>query len=1225
MDKLQVLGEIKGFLEGYNTDFKYLVNVETNPSSNIAECVIHEPNKEKRIVKMRYEPFMFIKDLSRMGHNLYDGHSLEYVRSKEIKHGITITKLQTGNQKRLVDGYCYKVTSSKSYNDIISFFRDGGVNPYEKQLDINGNVMKDAKGDNIFPFRDLFYAPRTTEQFLIANQIRLYKGYELYKDVHKVTFDIETRGLRFEIARMFAIGIRDNRGFETILEVEKPDDDESEIRLIQDFFNLIHHLAPAVISGYNSEEFDFNYILGRAKILKMDLTQLPTSLNKDIPLKRRPNTSVKYGNTADKYTATEMWGISVIDILHAAKKTASINSDIKSTRLKYIAKHEKIAKQNRTYIKGEDNSIGRYYLENKIFTIAEDNTYIQIPDIHQETGKKLYVLQGNKDRINEESYKKIRTKYLSENPEFVEWFRGTALPKQMTKFINGKKLVKQYLLDDLWETEQVDETYNQSSFMLAKIVPTTYQRICTMGTASIWNLLLTAWSYENDLAIPVPDVNENFSGGLARCYKVGYTERIKKIDYASLYPMIQLSDDVFPIFDITGVIKKMLLYLTTTRNIYKKLANSDDLNNEEVNLLKEIDHEVYHKYVNKLITSEDKALFKIKQLPIKILNNSLFGALGSAISFNWSDNLCAARITCSGRLHLRHAIDFFSKYGCIALLAVTDGINFHYPLTTTITISDNGVTEGTVEGSINDMWNYCGKTGMDALIHKFNTEEMKSSFMSVDDDGDAISSLNLSRINYANLTVSKDKKTGEMKEKIKLTGNTIKSKTMPEYIEEFIDTGLDLILHGKGKEFVEYYYDYCDNLRYMQIPLKKIASKSKVKITLSSYKKRGKDKNGREKGMQAHMELLLEQRNNLAEKLFEEHIDEFDLSKIKRKITSEDKLRFVSNYMPPEPELDSLVYYVNSGYRKSHGDSRRLIDKETGVERFAATLISNKDLEDNPDIKGVYNYEKYLDAFNKRVESILVGFTPEVRKKILVKITKTGDLKKEMFTSDELVLTNFDSDDYDKSMYLEEKEVEFWNKYGYDPRKTWDGFKTTEDDRIYYEIYEHALKHLNDKMVESGKKLIKRVDDKYEVNDLILIKNGSEYHVGLYNGTYIRIIKENVDIPKSEIELILDKKREEDERKLSELRTSELAIKTEKEIYMESEEYKGKLREELFVKFAKKYGIDIEIKADDFFAEVPDALSVFEDFVLKSEGNSTSSDEIEEEYVDYSDEVDGAY
>ena len=134
--------------------------------------------------------------------------------------------------------------------------------------------------------------------------------------------------------------------------------------------------------------------------------------------------------------------------------------------------------------------------------------------------------------------------------------------------MGGKKLVKQYLLDDLWETEQVDELYNQSSFMLAKIVPTTYQRVCTMGTASIWNLLMTAWSYENNLAIPHPDKADRFSGGLARCYKVGFTKRSKKIDYASLYPMIQLDNDVFPMFDITNVLKKLLLLKYVKNDIF---------------------------------------------------------------------------------------------------------------------------------------------------------------------------------------------------------------------------------------------------------------------------------------------------------------------------------------------------------------------------------------------------------------------------------------------------------------------------------------------------------------------------------------------------------------------------------------------------------------------------------------------------------------------------------
>lgn len=1196
LNKLEILGEIKAFLEGYNNDLKYLVNVETDPTTNFAECVIHEPGKEPKIIKASYEPFMYMKDLSKHNIVLYAGKSDEMKESKRIKYGVTITKLKTGNQKRLVDGYCYKLTSRYSYNSIINYLKDGGIDPYEKAKDADDKFVKDKKGDYIFLYRDLFYAPRVTEQFFISNRTRLYKGYEEYKNVHKLTFDIETTALRFQIGRVFLIGVRDNRGFETILEAEKLNDDEAEIKLIQDFFNLIDYLKPAVISGYNSEMFDFEFLLGRAKLLNMDLTKIPMGLREGSQIRRRANTSVKYGNTADKYTATEMWGYSIIDIIHAAKKTAAVNTEVKATGLKYIAKHEKVARANRTYIKGEDFSIGRYYHENKMFMINDKNEYIQIPEEYQEVTRKLYVLQANKEKYGEEEYKKTRKNYLDGTPDFYEWFKKEALPNGMMSFIGGKKLVKQYLLDDLWETEQVDELYNQSSFMLAKIVPTTYQRVCTMGTAAIWNLLMTAWSYENDLAIPVCDKTERFSGGLARCYKTGYTKRIIKIDYASLYPMIQLTDNVFPIFDITGVIKKLLLYLTTTRNIYKKMANSTELNKEEVSLLREIDPEVHVKYLNKELTAANTAMFKIKQLPIKILNNSLFGALGSAISFNWSDNVCAARITCTGRLHLRHAITWFSKFGCVALLAVTDGINFHFPEKTKIRITDEGISEGETEGLIEDMWQYGGEKGIKALIAKYNKEEMKPPFMSVDDDGESISCLNLSRINYATLSMAKDKKTGEMKEKIKLTGNTIKSKIMPEYIEEFIDKGLKMILQGKGKEFVDYYYDYVDNIRYMQIPLKKIASKSKVKVSINSYMKRGNDKNGREKGMQAHMELLKRQREEVAEQLFQKHKSELVIMKSEESLKPEDKVKLVANYMPPEPELDSVVYYVNTGTKKSHGDAKKEAD---GTVLLRCKLISSEDLQENPNMTGEYNYEKYLDAFNKRVETLLVGFDPEVRKKILVRLDKEGNLVKGSFTSYDLELRNFDDDDFDSSMYLEELEVNFWNKTGYDPRLIWNGFKMYDDDRVYYEIYENALNFLNEKMTAINKPRIKSINSQYEKGDLVLIKDGSSYHVGAFNGTFIEIVRPDVQVPKSEIELELDRKREEQEKKLKELEMSELVSKSDKDLYLEAQ---VKKRASYFETFKKKHGIPDKFSMDVLFKEVPKLAEAFDDFVGEQEG-----------------------
>ena len=94
MDKLKVLTEIKGFLDGYNHDLKYLVNVETNPESNEAECIIHEPNKDPEIRRIRYTPFMYMKDLSK--------HKLElYADRREISFQDLNTFLDIGNRRIL--------------------------------------------------------------------------------------------------------------------------------------------------------------------------------------------------------------------------------------------------------------------------------------------------------------------------------------------------------------------------------------------------------------------------------------------------------------------------------------------------------------------------------------------------------------------------------------------------------------------------------------------------------------------------------------------------------------------------------------------------------------------------------------------------------------------------------------------------------------------------------------------------------------------------------------------------------------------------------------------------------------------------------------------------------------------------------------------------------------------------------------------------------------------
>lgn len=1212
-NKTKVISEIKKFLDGSDNENKYIVNVETNYDDNLGTCIIHKPNSQSvEVKKIKYTPFLYIKDFKKHNINFWKNDK-ELQRAKMVEYGIKFKKLKTGNQPRLRDGFCYKVTSTKSFGAIQDFFEKGGVKQYEKKRGYNGKFEKTVKGDFIYPNRHLFYNVKTNDQFFISTGIRLFKGYEEYKDIHRLTFDIETTGLRYNLSRVFAIGVRDNKGFETILKVDRQDNDDDERKLIQDFFNTIDYVKPAIIQGYNSEMFDFEFILGRAKLLNVDLYKLKTTFDSNHSIKRRGNSSVKIGNTTEKYTATNMWGYSVIDINHASKKTAAINTDVKNTRLKYICQFEGIAKENRMYIDGSDGNISRYWEEDKVFIInPSNNEYLQIPDAWQSTSEELYELQGLKlnNTVSDDIYNTEKRRILTNNKEFINWLIDQKEKYDDYQFIRGKNILNQYLLDDLWETEQVDELYNQSTFLLSKLVPTTFQRVATMGNASVWNLLMTTWSYENDLAIPDSDVSENFGGGLTRCYRKGYYKRVVKIDFASLYPMIQLTWDVFPMFDITGVIKKMLTYMTTTRNIYKKLANADPLNDDEVILLEEIDHETYVKFINNEILDSERSMFKVKQLPIKIINNSLFGALGSGVAFNWSDNFSAAKITSIGRIQLRKAVEYFRRFGLEPLLAVTDGVNFGIPDYTTIRVTNGNIEYDQPEGLIEDMWKFGDSVGVAALIDKFNDEEMIKPFMSVDNDGEFISCFNLSRINYALLQEKKDKKTGKVKEKVKLTGNTIKSKTMPEYIEDFINKGFELLLQGKGDEFVEYYYEYAENIFHKRIPLKKIASKSKIKEKIDDYINRGVDKNGREKGKKAHMELLMMERDDIARKTFEEYKTTILKAEDLDNEYTIDQIRVMTkDYVPPEAALDSMVYIINTGLKKSHGSSNWIKDENDPTKkRFCSELITAKELEENPDLLGNYNVDKYFDSFNKRAKILIDGFEPEIAKRIVakIKIKKSKDqnnktvekksFEREYFTNEEMKIKSFEADPFDESMEIEKKEVKFWNRYGANPYLIWDGIKLPEGEILHNEIYDFKLKIVSEKMIAHGKKPPKSIDDKYEKGDYVLLKNGSDYSLGYYNGVHIEVVRENMDLPKCDLEIEIER-QEKEERELIIKKKEEAKLEKRKEILNK----KIKDREQklfFFKKFSKLHEIPTTFSMEEFFEAIPNGLEMFEEYVL---------------------------
>jgi DNA polymerase I len=893
--------------------------------------------------------------------NFYQGNkSLQ--KKKMGEYGILIEKLDTHGNERLENGQNFLVKSLKGYTELLNFFKQGGIDPW---------------GENN---RHLFTILSPVEQFLIQKKKRLFKGIDDYSGVHRFVFDIETTGLEPETNKIILIGVKDNRGLHKTIPAFGED---GEKKCIEGFFQIIKDLKPTIIGGYNSASFDFPFILKRAEILGVDIKDCTSILTSD-GMKQKEG-MLKLANEVEPYTQHVIWGHNIVDIAHAVRRAQAINSEIKSWGLKYITQYLEKEKPNRVYVDGA--YISKIYLDN-------DSYYI-----NPKTGKYK--------KIGEPGTENLLERYPG---KYEIW--------------PGQRIIEQYLDDDLYETMIVDDSFSQSTFLLSKLVPTTYERIATMGTATLWKIIMLAWSYENNLAVPTKDEKRAITGGLSRLLNVGYSKNIVKFDYASLYPSIQLVYDVFPECDVMGVQKSMLKYFRNIRIKYKRLAS--DLKDSDP-----VQAEMYDR----------------KQLPIKIFINAYFGSLSAPQVFPWGDMNKGETITCVGRQCLRMMIMFFEKKGYKPLVMDTDGVNFSTP-----DDIDNHVYIGK---GLNELVEF-GKEywGIEADTAEFNDIFMRNE-MGLDIDYTAPACINVSRKNYIIKLMKKGK------EKIKLTGNTIKSKKLQQYVVEFLDEGFKHLLSGDGLSFVELYYRYVDMIYNKKIPLSKIANKSRVKQSVEDYKKHIKKttKAGSLMSRQAHMELILQ-----------------------------------SNY---PAGLGETIYYINNGTKKSDGDVQKISKPSKKYqEEFLVKhgkpvppeyieincyMIPEKELSNNPDMTGDYNVARYLSNFNKRIEPLLVVFNPEIRNDILVE--KPED--RQYFTKHqcELVsgfpLKEDGQDKYDEVMTLSDSEVLFWNRVNRDP---------------FFMYVEDSLSLADPYWVEHNRKVVSLEANSIKSNeDEIIQTNGNDF------------------------------------------------------------------------------------------------------------------------------------
>ena len=620
MDKIST-ERVNQFLNGHDP-MERIITIECGYDEDEVSIVYVDSKGIKRIRKDAFKPFIWVKNSAAT--RLFNGDRKQ-IKSKMRQYGISVKQLittMTGEavSDRLESGYKYLfyAKDKMSYSKFQRFFTEGGVPIHERPK--KGELVQQQSNRE-------FMGVTPVEQYMIESGKRLFKGYESYNELHRLTFDLETQGLNPQYHRIEQFGIHTNRGFDKILSVEgktKDELDRNEKRVIEEGLIIMSELKPDIIAGHNSENFDWDFIMVRYEILGGNFESFTSQLFPKAIYKKEKESVLKLGGEIEYYKPTIIWGFNVLDSLHAARRAQAIDSNMKSSNLKYVTKYLNLKKPNRVYVPG-DKITTTWAIKDKEFAFSDtDGDWYRVTD----------------------------SKPLKDGYELV----------------SGRYVVKRYLLDDLWETDKVEDKLNESNFLVGKMLPTTFTRACTMGTAGIWKLIMLAWCYENDLAVPSNAPSRRFTGGLSRLLKTGYVDRVVKLDYNSLYPSIILTWNVSTDIDIMDVMLSFLNYILTQREKYKGLKGEAGAKADEISKRLEEDTSLTDEERKKL--EEEKRYWKAeksgndkKQLPLKILANSFFGSYGCPQIFPYGDSYAAEMTTCLGRMSLRLMISHFKNIG----------------------------------------------------------------------------------------------------------------------------------------------------------------------------------------------------------------------------------------------------------------------------------------------------------------------------------------------------------------------------------------------------------------------------------------------------------------------------------------------------------------------------------------------------------------------------------
>lgn len=1029
--------QIHSFLNGYNP-MERIVKIEGDYNDDKMSVIYRDENGLKKVSHEPFYPFCWTKQST--GQGLFNGNrSLLKAKLNEYHiscKGLRISDSEGNVSERMERGYrvMFKANSPMSYQKFMQFFKEGGRPIYPNQNDINYGLKE-------------YIVVNPIEQFMIQTGKRQFKTYDDYDQLLRIEFDLETEGLDPQKDCISQIGIRTNRGFEQIIPVLGEGEEKwiNEIKALEQFFRIIRQIDGDVLTGHNIENFDLWFIDERLKLRGSSLEKFTEHLFPHRGIyKANKQKVLKLGGEMEYYTPTIMWGTNITDSLFAVRRAQALNSNIKKADLKYITKFAKLNKPNRVYVPGKIIN-DTWIDEKKRYAHNDENGH----------WFKITKTLLQKTFSNDNNVETKRYELLDNNTKLYD-----IKENETFNIVSGRYIVERYLLDDLYETDKVELSFNQTNYQICKMLPVPFEKMCTMGTAAIWKYIMLTWSYENNLAIPELIDTHAFTGGLSRLLVTGYVDRIIKLDYNSLYPSIILTHNINTDIDIMGAMSMMLEYILTKREEYKGEKKSADKKVREITQLLE-NQPNNEQLLADLKTYKSKyTLFDNMQSAIKVIGNGFFGSYGSGSVFPHSDLICAEETTCTGRMALRLMIGWFTNLGYKPLVGDTDGFNFQMPKEFRYTKEHPYIGKG-LNRLVKEGKEYIDEWGD---IMEFNDLFMRNK-MGLDEDEVIPANITCARKNYLDLLDN-----GE----VKMVGNTLKSKKMPIYIEKFIAKAAELLLHNKGKEFIEYYYDYIEKIYNMQIPLKDIASVGKIKTSIKEYKEGCKQLTaaGSKKARQAWYELAIKENLNvnMGDSIYYINTGKKKGDSDVKRIT---KFYYMNNGEKIDYAVDekgekmldrrgnviSLTKYLEKQfnlYKKEHkGTKTKIYDfgktlfpnlEEDDIVIFNCVLLTNDLVEDEEDHfcdeDFEYNVDKYIEMFNKRIRPLLVVFDRNIRTYVNEKgkevdnILITNPKDRKTFTEEETKLVSgqpfneTDQDTYEQLMTMEDKEIRFWLSIG---------------------------------------------------------------------------------------------------------------------------------------------------------------------------------------------------